>query len=230
MRTALVIAAVFGLGCAAQSVRQAPARPAPAASPAAEAERAEADRSAIALAEADEYTRYELLAPETAQFHILYEVTAIAPRAAAFFNPIRKGSEASGERVTDRMTGEELRFEVVSGTEARRSGLPRADLETDYIRIHLPRAVPADGGQVRLLIEKTYKDAKSYFREGNSIVFSRSLGIKRNSVVLPAGYELTGCNVPSQVLSEADGRLVVSFWNAGPDAAPLKLNARRLAP
>ena len=56
--------------------------------------------------------------------------------------------------------------------------------------------MPSDGGQVRLLIEKTYKDGKSYFREGEAIVFSRSLGIKRNSVVLPAGYELTGCNVP----------------------------------
>jgi len=180
--------------------------------------------------EADEYTRYELLAPETAQFHILYEVTAIAPGAEVFFNPIRKGSEASGEHVTDRMSGEALRFEVVSGEEARRTGLPGADLASDYIRIHLPRPVPPGGGQVRLLIEKTYKDAKSYFREGDSVVFSRSLGIKRNSVVLPAGYELTGCNVPSQVLSEPDGRIRIAFWNAGPDAAPLKLTARKLAP
>jgi hypothetical protein len=178
----------------------------------------------------DEYTRYELLAPETAQFHILYEVTAIQPGAAVFFNPIRKGSEASGERVTDRMTGEELRFEVVSGAEARKSGLPRADLDMDYIRIRLPRPVPADGGQVRLLIEKTYKDGKSYYRDGNNVVFSRSLGIKRNAVVLPAGYELVSCNFPSQVLSESDGRIGISFWNPGPEAAPLKLAARKLSP
>jgi hypothetical protein len=217
----LLTAAVLALGCAAQSASQSPSTPAPAAAtPVVPGERLEAD----------EYTRYELLAPETAQFRILYEVTAVAPGARVFFNPIRKGSEASGERVADRMTGEELRFEVVSGEEARKGGLPRADLETDYIRIHLPRAVPADGGQVRLLIEKTYKDSKSYFREGDSVVFSRSLGIKRNGVVLPAGYELTGCNVPSQVLSEADGRIQISFWNAGPDAAPLKITARRLTP
>jgi hypothetical protein len=82
--------------------------------------------------ESDEYTRYELLDPETAQFHILYEVTAIAPGATVFFNPIRKGSEASGERVTDRMSGEALRFEIVSGEEARRTGLPGADLDSDY--------------------------------------------------------------------------------------------------
>jgi hypothetical protein len=178
--------------------------------------------------EADEYTRYELLAPETAQFHILYEVTAIQPGATVFFNPIRKGSEASGERVFDRMSGEELKFEVVSGQEARKTGLPRADAEMDYIRIRLPRPVPAEGGQVRLLIEKTYKDPKSYYREGNTFVFSRSLGIKRNSVVLPAGYELISCNFPSQILSEPDGRIAISFWNPGPEAAPLKLAARKL--
>ena len=180
--------------------------------------------------ETDEYTRYELLSPESAQFHILYEVTAIAPGANVFFNPIRKGSVASGEHVTDRMTGEALRFEQVSGEEARRTGLPDAELDTDYIRIHLPRAVPPQGGQVRLLIEKTYKDPKSYFRQGEEIVFKRSLSIPRNSVVLPAGYELVACNVPSQVLSESDERIFISFMNAGPGEAPLEIRARRLSP
>jgi hypothetical protein len=221
MRPALMVA-LLSLGCASQSAAPPPAAIvtpafAPASAPA-------------EPVESDEYTRYELLAPETAQFHILYEVTAIAPGATVFFNPIRKGSEASGERVTDRMTGEALRFEVVSGEEARRTGLKDADPGSDYIRIHLPRPVPSDGGQVRLLIEKTYKDSKSYFREGEAIVFSRSLGIKRNSVVLPAGYELTGCNDPSQVLSEPDGRIKIAFWNAGPETAPLKITARKLAP
>lgn len=192
--------------------------------------RADQASAAAARTEADEYTRYELLAPETAQFHILYEVTAISPGATVFFNPIRKGSEASGERVTGRLSGEPLAFKVVSGEEAKKTGLPNADPASDYIRIYLPRPVPRDGGQVRLLIEKTYKDPKSYFREGNAIVFSRSLGIRRNSVVLPAGYELTGCNVPSQVLSEADGRIKIAFWNAGPNAAPLRLTAKKLEP
>ena len=81
---------------------------------------------------------------------------------------------------------------------------------------------------MRLLIEKTYKDSKSYFPEGDAIVFTRSLGIRRNSVVLPAGYELLECNVPSQVLSEADGRILVSFMNPGPGPAALTLKARKL--
>jgi hypothetical protein len=176
----------------------------------------------------DEYTRYELLAPETAQFRILYEVTAISPGALYYFNPIRKGSEASDESVVDRMTGKPLKFEEVSGADARATGLERVDLDTRYIRVTLPRPVPKDG-QVRLLIDKTYKDAKSYFKDGELIVFSRPLGIKRNSVVLPAGYELVSCNVPSQVLQEKDGRIAVSFMNAGPDQASLVVKARKLS-
>jgi hypothetical protein len=178
--------------------------------------------------EADEYTRYELLAPETSRFRILYEVTAISPGAGVFFNPIRKGSVASDERVTDRMTGETLRFEVVSGEEARRTGLPGAETDMDYIRIHLPRPVPPDPGQVRLLIEKTYGDPKSYFAKGDGIVFTRTLGVRRNGILLPAGYEVVSCNVPSQVLTEG-GRLLISFMNAGPDAASLTIEARRLS-
>jgi hypothetical protein len=178
--------------------------------------------------EADEYTLYELLDPGSSQFHILFEVTAITPGATAYFNPIRKGSTASGESVRDRATSQTLPFEVVSGEEARKSGLPEADLATDYIRVHLPRPVPAEGG-IRLLIEKTYKDAKSYTREGpDRIVFSRTLGIRRNAIVLPAGYELIGCNYPSQIVTSPDGRIKVSFMHPGPEAVPLVLKARRL--
>ena len=177
-------------------------------------------------AESDEYTRYELLAPETASFKIYYEVTATTSGAKAYFNPIRKGSTASDEAVYDAMTGEPLHYEVVSGVEARKDPLmPEADLSGSYIKVQLARPVPPEG-QGRLLIVKTYKDAKSYYRDGDAIVFNRSLGIKRNNVVLPKGFELVGCNVPSQVLPELDGRIAISFMNASAGEAPLLLRAK----
>ena len=176
--------------------------------------------------ETDEYTRYELLAPETASFKIHYEVTATTPGAKSYFNPIRKGSTASEEAVYDAMTGELLPFEVVSGREARKDPLiASADASGSYIKVQLARPVPPEG-QGRILIVKTYKDAKSYYRDGDAIVFNRGLGIKRNSVVLPKGFDLVGCNVPSQVLSEPDGRIAISFMNAGPGEAPLILRAK----
>jgi hypothetical protein len=176
--------------------------------------------------ETDEYTRYELLAPDSASFAIRYEVTATTQGARYYFNPIRKGSVASGEAVVDVMTGETLKFDVVSGEEAVKDPLMKGqEASVDYIKVHLPRPVPAQG-QVRLLILKTYKDAKSYYREGDTIVFNRSLSIPRNSVVLPTGYELVGCNVPSQVLAEPDGRIAVSFMNGSGAEAPLVVKAR----
>lgn len=177
--------------------------------------------------EADAYTRYELLAPESAQFRILYDVTATTAGARYYFNPIRKGSEASRESVIDRSTGEPLAFEVVPGAEARKGGVPDAESDVEFIRVTLARAVPP-GGQARIRIDKTYKDAASWFREGDLAVFKRSLGIKRNTVVLPSGYELVSLNVPSQVRTEPDGRIAVSFVNSFPDAASLVLKARRL--
>ena len=137
--------------------------------------------------ETDEYTRYELLAPETASFKIYYEVTATTAGATSFYNPIRKGSEASDESVTDAMTGKPLHFEVVSGAQARQDPLmARADVEMNYIKVTLARPVPAHG-QGRMIIVKTYKDPKSYFTDAAGIVFNRPLGIKRNKVVLPRG-------------------------------------------
>ncbi len=179
------------------------------------------------LPDSDDYTRYELLAPETAQFRIVYEVTATRPGALYYFNPIRKGSEASDEAVHDRASGKPLRFEIVDGAAARAGGEKDADLDTRYIRVELPRPVP-QGGELRIRIDKTYRDPKSYFSEGERVVFARSLGVRRNAVVLPKGYELVACNVPAQVLEEPDGRLKVSFVNAGPDAASVVVKGRKL--
>ena len=178
----------------------------------------------------DDYTRYELLAPDTAQFRILYEVTATTAGAPFFFNAIRKGSVASDESVVDMMTGQQLKWEVVSGAQARKEGHPTADLETEWLKVYLARPVPK-GGEGRVLIDKTYKDAKSYFRDGDTIVFDRSLGIKRNAVVLPPGYRLISCNVPSQVMTTPDGRVMITFLNTSPAAAPLVIRAKQgLAP
>src|SRR5687768_16898603 len=107
----------------------------------------------------DDYTRYELLGPDTAQFRILYEVTATTAGAPYFFNAIRKGSIATDESVVDLMTGQSLKWEIVSGAQARKEGHPTADLETEWLKVYLARPVPK-GGEGRVLIDKTYKDPK----------------------------------------------------------------------
>ena len=176
--------------------------------------------------ESDAYTRYELLSPASHKFRIIYEVTASTPGATAYYNPIRPGSIATDESVSDRATGAPLKFGVVSGDVARAGGVRSAKDGNRYIGAQLVRPVPVNGGEGRVLIDKTYEDAKSYYEEGGLIVFARPLGVKRNAVVLPAGYELVSCNYPVQVLQEADGRIKIAFWNNTPAEAPLVIKAR----
>jgi len=180
--------------------------------------------------EADEYTRYELLDPATSSFKIYYEVAATTPGARYFYNPIRKGSVARDEHVYAAASGAPLVFEVIGGAQARKDALMSdADAETDYIKVTLARPVP-EHGQARLVIVKTYQDAKSYYSEGKAIVFNRPLGVKRNKVVLPPGYSLVELTVPSQILTESDGRISISFLNAGSGEAPLVVKAISDAP
>lgn len=175
--------------------------------------------------DADAYTRYELLAPGSGTFRIIYEVTATTPGATHYFNPIRKGSVASDESVFDRATGKPLEFEEVHAAVARAGGVRVRDTTQTYIRVTLARPVPPDGGEARILILKTYLDSTSYFLRGDTLVFTRPLGIKRNAVVLPDGYELIASSYPSQVLQEQDGRIGISFWNSAPGEAAVTVRA-----
>src|SRR5437660_3579676 len=178
---------------------------------------------------ADTYTRYELLAPDSHQFKIYYEVTETRAGARFHFNQIREGSEASDESVIDLATGKFLKFEVVTGAQAKidspnENFIPAAH----FIKVYLTHPIP-ERGEYRLTIIKTYKDDKSYYSEGDQIVFKRPLSIPRNSVVLPLGYEIVSCSVATQVLREPDGRLKLAFVNAGSGGSlEVAIRARKL--
>ena len=135
----------------------------------------------------------------------MYDITATTAGARAYYNPIRTGSIATDGRVTDRATSAALAFPEVDGETARAGGVTIAPPGSKYIAVTLARPAP-EGGGGRIRIDKTYEDAKSYYTDGDAIVFDRTLGIKRNAVVLPAGYRLASVNVPAQVLQQADGR------------------------
>ncbi len=177
----------------------------------------------------DSYTRYELLAPDSHQFRIYYEVTETRPGARFHFNPIREGSTATDESVLDAATGKPLKFEVVTGAQAKTdSPTENFNPTAHYIKVHLAKTVPA-AGEYRLIIWKTYKDEKTYYTEDDLLVFKRTLGIARNSVVLPAGFEVVSSSVATQVLMEADGRLKLAFVNPGSGGAlDVTIKARRL--
>jgi hypothetical protein len=161
----------------------------------------------------DEYAVYDLLSPDTASFRTVYDVAVTTPGATVFSDRIGTGLTAvagGDESVVDLMTGAPLKYDITSSA----------------IVVQLARPVPADQGQARLRITKTYKDAKNYRRDGDGLIFDRPMGIRHGAIVLPAGYQLTECNVPSQVLAEADGRIRVSFMHQAPGPAAMILKAK----
>ncbi|MGE0441563.1 MAG: hypothetical protein AB7S39_13845, partial [Gemmatimonadales bacterium] len=163
---------------------------------------------------ADSYTRYQLEAPGSGAFRIVYDVTATRTGALRFYNAVRAGAEEEVHGVIDLATGHPLAWRLVDGAVAREGGVRGAGDGSRYIEVTLAQPVPVGGG-VRLRIDKTYVDTASYRVEpGGDIVFTRSLGIARNSLVLPTGFEVASANIPSLVNVEADGRIRLSFMNA----------------
>jgi len=177
-------------------------------------------------ASADAYTRYELLDPATSRFRMVHDVSATTSGARVYFDVIRQGTVVSDVSVIDRMTGNPLPATVVSGEAAQKDGLRDADPTRQFIRVALARPVP-QGGETRLRIISTCTDSQAYAVKGDLIAFDRSLTVTRNAIVLPAGYEIVSSNVPSQVIEEADGRLMLSHWSAMPSAAPVQVRARK---
>ena len=175
---------------------------------------------------ADELTVYELLAPASHSFAITYDVSTSQEGALYLFNPIRRGSVASNERVIDAATGQPLPFTVVSASEAVQHGLKGKPNADSFIQVKLARPVPKNG-ESRVRIFKTYKDA-SYDGAGNALTFQRGFGIKRNVIVLPRGFELVGCSAPGMVSTQADGRVRISFFNDRDDELLVRLEGRML--
>jgi hypothetical protein len=185
----------------------------------------------LAAISMDEMTVYELLSPDTHKFAIRYDVSAVEEGSKYYFNIIRPGSKATDEKVLDRATGKEIPFELTDGKDAKANGQADKDTpdDTKFIKISLPHPVPKDG-EYRLRILKTYEDPKSYFVENNLLVFDRSLGVKRNMIILPAGYELVGSTVPAIVDIGPDNRVRISMVNDRDDELGVKITARKIKP
>ena len=177
----------------------------------------------------DELTVYDLLPPDTHKFAIIYDVTATREGAPYFLNPIRRGSIADKESVVDRATGQPLKFDTIDGKTAKADGMGGRNTADDdqFLRVHLLKPV-AKGSETRIRIYKTYTDAPSYSEKDGVLTWDRPLGIKRNVVILPAGYELTGSASPAIVSTDPDGRVRLSFMNDRDDQLPVKITARRI--
>jgi len=170
--------------------------------------------------EQDAYTHVELTSPQTHTFKVIHEVAATRAGATTYtWRP--RWTRAQGTRITatDLMTGAYLKTLWVTGANQTDAG----DLED--VAVTLARPVPKDG-QARIRIELIATSAYMFQRDGLVATFKFPLRSPRGTIVLPAGYELQSCDLPAQVLTEADGRTVVSYMHQIASDATMTLTMR----
>lgn len=173
---------------------------------------------------------YFLQAPETHAFRLFHDYTETKEGADKYVNVVRKGSTASDPSAVLLDTGQTLAVETLRGDEITKAkvelGEPvRPDSEAVVIRYPAVKK----GQSVRIRITETYTDPKSYRMEGGELVFDRTFGRPRNTVVLPAGWSLTASSIPATVSESPDGRIQLLFVNPRPDEIAVLVKARRRA-
>src|SRR5436853_3759113 len=171
---------------------------------------------------------YELQGPESHAFRITHDYTVRKPGERYYFNVVRSGSHVADPESVDLDSGENLKWEVITGKQARSRALPVEDAKEDSEVVVTYLACPlANGTTNRIRLEETYADPKSYYIDGEELVWDRTFGRLRNTVVLPLGWYLTALTSPATIETLPDGRVSVHIVNNRADDIRVYLRARR---
>jgi len=171
---------------------------------------------------------YELQAPESHAFRITHDFTERKAGEKYYFNVVREGSHVVDPESIDLDSGAPLKHEVLLGKEAKERGLAvsGAKDESEIVVTYLSAPLQA-GATNRLRLMETYTDAKSYYMEGDELVWDRTFGRLRNTLVLPPGWYLTSLASPATISVLADGRVAIYVVNPRSDDIRVYLRARR---
>jgi len=174
---------------------------------------------------------YELQAPETHAFRITHDFTVRKVGEKYYFNVVRAGSHVTNPESVDLDTGDKLKWEVLSGKQASELKLPITEAikdDSEIVVTYLAQAL-ASGTTNRIRLMETYADPKSYYLDGDELVWDRTFGRLRNTVVLPPGWYLTGLASPATIQTLPDGRVSVYIVNPRNDDVRVYIRARRRA-
>lgn len=167
--------------------------------------------------EQDAYTRIELLSADKGVFKVTFDVAVTTAGAKQFMSPLWQGTQVTQITATDLMSGQSLTagVRVMGSGQAARSSLV----------VTLLRPVPKDG-QGRIRIEFEARNTDMFKASAPNAFFTTVLRAPRGTVVLPAGFEVQSCDVPAQVLTEADGRTAISYMHQMPPDATMTVTMR----
>jgi hypothetical protein len=171
---------------------------------------------------------YFLQDPATNSFSLFHDYTESRPGIDKYINVVRTGSRVSKPSAFILDTGEALTDETLKGDAITKAKLDIGQAvtpETEAVVVHFP---PVKAGQsIRLRISETYTAPASYRLDGDELVFERSLGRPRNSVVLPPGWYLTASSIPAVISLTAEGLVRLDFVNGRPDSIDVLIKGRR---
>lgn len=171
---------------------------------------------------------YELQAPETHAFRITHDYTVRNAGEKYYFNVVRNGSHVTDPQSIDLDSGDSLKWETIDGKTARERKLAVGEVkdDTEIVVTYLARPL-ASRTTNRIRLKETYVDAKSLYLDSDELVWDRSFGRLRNTVVLPSGWYLTALSTPSTIQTLPDGRVSIYAVNPRNDDIRVYLRARR---
>jgi hypothetical protein len=171
---------------------------------------------------------YELQSPETHAFRITHDYTVRNAGEKYYFNVVRAGSHVTAPESIDLDSGDPLKWETIDGKTARERKLSVGEVkdDTEIVVTYLARPLAA-GSTNRIRLKETYADAKSLYLDGDELVWDRTFGRLRNTVVLPRGWYLTALSSPSTIETLPDGRVSIYVVNPRSDDVRVYLRARR---
>jgi hypothetical protein len=174
---------------------------------------------------------YFLQPPDSNAFALYHDYTESREGADKYLNVVRTGSKVSKPSAKILDTGQVLKTEILTGAQMKAANIsPGDDPVAPDQEVVVTRFPPVKKGQsVRLRLSETYTAPQSYRLDGDELVFERSLGRPRNSIVLPRGWYLTWLSIPAVVRQTPDGLTRIDFVNGRPDAVEVLLKGKRLA-
>jgi hypothetical protein len=181
-------------------------------------------------AEEDREITYWLLDPQTHQFRFSHDfnITNAGQKYAHSF--VRKGSIVSDDiTFIDLDTGTRLKTRKATGKEVNELGYYPEKVEADSVVVEGELLKPVvEGGSVRIRVMETYTDADRYFVDKNGeLVWDRTFGRPRNTVILPKDWKLTSCSTPAIISEDKEGRVVLQFNNSRTDELHVVFRARK---
>ena len=172
---------------------------------------------------------YFLQPPDTHAFSLYHDYTETREGSDKYLNVVRTGSKVSAPSGVVLDTGEAMKVDVLKGSEVAAAGIDMGGQQVapdqEVVVFRYP-AVKA-GQSLRLRLSETYTAPESYRVDGDDLIFERSLGRPRNSVVLPKGWYLTALSIPGVIRQTPGGETRIDFVNPRPDGLDVFLKGRK---